>query len=779
MTFQKWHAQQESLSKRAVEILRLVADGMSDREIAERLVLTINTVKWYNRQIYSILGVGSRTQAIARARELQLLDEEDEAAPLPDAVQRTARYNGPAEANRFIGRKYTLEAIIRLLDTTHLLTLVGPPGTGKTRLALQIACDLADTFQHGVYFVSLAPIHDAAHVTNAIASALGINESRGRPLIETLKQVLHDSHMLLILDNFEHLLPAATQVSELLAAAPYLTVLATSREPLHLYGEHEYAVPPLELPDPEYIGPQALADCESVALFMQRARAVRSDFELTPANALDIARICVRLEGLPLAIELAASRIKLLTPRLLLARLGSRLDTLTGGAQDLPARQQTLRNTLEWSYNLLNEGEKLLFARLAVFQGGCSLDAIEAVCAEALPMDIFDGLISLVDKSLIRQSEALGGEPRFVMLETIHEYAWEQLRASDEAAMMQQRHTEYFVQMAERAAPELRQSGFSYWMNRLENEDNNLLAVLEWSLEDGDVELGLRLVAALRDFWLMSSRFMQAENWTQCALAKSKTLAPPLRIGALTTAGIVLYYSSQQRALQKRLLQDALELTRVADDQHNKAWALVFLGMASVGQASEYEEARATIEAGLNLFRELGHKPGMAQAFNSMGELMRIHGDLEGAQAAYEACLRVVRETGEKRREAMSLNNLGCVTMHRGDVQRAKQLFRNALSKRLEVGHDKRGSVTNILFLAGAIAATGDPERAARLFGAAKALLEPMGVGLEPGDQPEYDRDLAVVRAQIDDATFQMCWQEGRALSLEQAAAYALEYDDA
>jgi predicted ATPase/DNA-binding CsgD family transcriptional regulator len=775
----KWQIQNESLSKRAIEILRLLAEGMSDREVAERLVMTTNTVKWYNRQIYSILGVGSRTQAIARARELQLLDAEFEAAPSVDVVKEPPKHNLPIEATRFVGRKHEIEAIKSLLKTAHLLTLVGPPGTGKTRLALQIAWEVMGNFRDGVYFVSLAPLNDPTQVTNAIANAVDVKETHGRPLIETLKQMLRKSEMLLILDNFEHLLSAATQVSELLSAAPHLKVLATSREPLHLYSEQEYVVPPMELPDTEQLDLNVLAACESATLFLQRARAVRPDFELTAENAADVAKICVRLEGLPLAIELAAARIKLLTPQILLSRLGNRLATLRGGAQDLPLRQQTLYNTIEWSYNLLNEGEKMLFARLAVFRGGCSLDAIEAVCEAGLPMDVFDGVASLVDKSLLQQTESIGGEPRFVMLETIHEYAWEQLRASDETPLIQRRHAEYFVQLTERAEPELRRAGFSYWMSRLETEENNLTAALEWSLEGGAVESGLRLVAALRDFWMMSSRFIQAENWSQRALSKSENASPHLRIRALITVGMSIYYTSHDRELQKQILQQAIDLARAVNDKLNLAWALALLGISYVGLRDEYEDALCYAEDALSIFRELDFKPGMAQTLNIIGELTRVYGDNESAQKAYEECLRLVRETGEKRREAMTLNNLGCVMMRRSDAKQAEQLFRSALVKRLEVGHDKRGAITNVLFLAGAIAVNGDLERATRLFGAAEALLEPMGVGLEPADQPEHDRNLALVRSQLDDATFQMCWNEGRLLSFEQAAAYALERGEA
>ncbi|MEZ4668564.1 MAG: LuxR C-terminal-related transcriptional regulator [Anaerolineae bacterium] len=764
----------EALNSRAVEILQLLAEGLSDREIADRLYLTINTVKWYNRQIYSILGVGSRTQAIARAHELQLLDAE-KSAPFNSAAPAALSSNLPAETTRFIGRARERAAIIQMLETVHLLTLVGPPGTGKTRLAITVGRETTQYFPDGVYFISLAPISDPALVVYAIATALGVTETIGQPVNKALKQFLRPRYILLILDNFEHLLVAAPEVSELLAAAPHLKVMATSREPLHLYGEHEYAVPPLDLPDFNHLNPRALADCESTALFMQHARAVRSDFELTPENAADIAQICMRLEGLPLAIELAAARSKLLSPRALLDRLENRLDTLTGGAQDLPARQRTLRNTIEWSYNLLDDGERTLFARLGIFHGGCSLEAVEAVCGDNLPMDVFDGLESLVNKSLIQQKELPGGESRFVMLETLHEYALEQLLNSGEAPTIYRQHAEFFVQLAEHAEPELRRGGFTYWMNRLENEYSNLLIALEWSLGDGDAELGLRLVATLRDFWVMSDRYVQAQNWAQRALTKSTNITPDVRIRVLLSAGLTLFYGSREHQLQQRLLGEAVELARATDDKLNLAWACIFRAVTSIGHADEYEEAVSTAEQGLSLFRTLDFKPGMAQALNIIGELTRVQGDDDWAQRVYEECLDIVRRSGELRREAMILNNMGCILMHQADYQRAETLFKTALSQRIKVGHDKRGCLTNILYLAGAIAATGHPERAARLFGASYALLESIGVELEPGDKPEHERDLSFVRAHLNDQTFNKHWNEGRDMTLQQTIDYALQ----
>jgi non-specific serine/threonine protein kinase len=344
---------------------------------------------------------------------------------------------------------------------------------------------------------------------------------------------------------------------------------------------------------------------------------------------------------------------------------------------------------------------------------------------------------------------------------------------------MHRRHAEYFVHLAERAEPELRGAGFPNWMSCLENEENNLQSALEWLLdasgEPDAAELGLRLVGALRDFWIMSSRFIQGQHWAERALSNGTTVSPRLRLRVLITAGAVLYYSSPQRALEQRLLEEASDLARAVDDTLNLAWALIYWGGAFVGQAAKYEEALSIVEEGLALFRALDFKPGLAQGLNTIGELARNYGDMELAQTAYEECLQLVRETGERRREAMMLNNLGCVMMHRGDAKQAKQLFKDALIRRLQVGHDKRGSITNILFFAGAIGATGDPARAARLFGAAAALLEPMGVGLEPADQPEYERDLTFVRSQLDPETFQDCWNEGCSMAFEQVVALALE----
>jgi predicted ATPase/class 3 adenylate cyclase len=393
------------------------------------------------------------------------------------------RNNLPLQPTPLIGREKEVSEVCDLLrgDETRLLTLTGPGGTGKTRLALQAAADLLDDFSDGAFLVPLATLTEAELLLPTVAETLGVRESGEQPLDESLKDYLSERRVLLVLDNFEQVLGAAPTVTELLAGAPGLKVLATSRAPLGLYGEKEYAVPPLSVPDVRHLPDlKTLSQYEAVRLFIERAKSAKADFEVTDDSAPAVAEICVRLDGLPLAIELAAARIKMLPPRAMLHRLGSRLKLLTGGARDLPERQRTLRGTIEWSHALLDEGERTLFGRLAVFSGGRTLEAIEAICdAEGdLPVDAFDGISSLVDKSLLRQEEGPGGEPRFVMLETVHEFAREKLRQSAEAEQIKRVHAEYFLTVAEEAFPELRGPHQLEWLERLEAEHDNMRAAL-------------------------------------------------------------------------------------------------------------------------------------------------------------------------------------------------------------------------------------------------------------------------------------------------------------
>ncbi len=766
----EWLPQASGLSRRAAEILGLLTEGLSDREIAERLVMTINTVKWYNRQIYRTLGVSSRTQAVVCARRAQLLDENSGATPTQRIMAPTPTHHLPVETTHFVGRTRELAAIERLLTLARLLTLVGPPGTGKTRLARQVGWEVADSFREGAHFVPLAPISDPALVPRAIASVLGISDTPNQPLMTTLQQALRERHLLLILDNFEHVLTATSCVSDLLAAAPHLKVLATSREPLHLYGEQEYEVPPLELPVMEHPDPQALTVCESTALFLQAAQAVRPDFQVSAENAVDIANICVRLDGLPLAIELAAARIKLLPPRALLARLNRRLETLTGGPSDLLARQQTMQNTIAWSYNLLNTDEKTLLARLSVFLGGCSLEAVEAVCGDTeREKNVLYTLSALVDKSLIQQRESSGGDPRFVMLETIRDYARERLVESGEADVISRRHAEYFVELAEQAEPELRLAQQWQWFHRLETDYANLRVVLRRSLDEGDsVVLGVRLAGALGLFWDACGYHAEGRQWSDRLLERLDTVPTTYHTKLLIAAGHMALRYDPDAA--QDCFDRALQISREVGDPINTAWALTFKGFA---MPRETELALALAREGLATFQELDYKPGIAQALNIIGQIANVAGDSAVAQRVYEECLAISQETGESRRVRFMLINLTFLALHAGEYERARDLATQGLHLALEMSN-KLDIADSLAGLAGVLGVTGQPQHAARLLGAWEAAFEWMGATALPSAKWEHDRTIAALRALLDDTTFKAAWAEGRAMSLQQAVESVL-----
>ena len=502
------------LNEREQEILKRLSAGLSDQQIADELFLSLNTIKWYNRQIYSKLGVKSRTQAIARGKDLVLPNSASGVSPLPLPL---ARYNLPTQPHLFIGRSREIAEVKQLLGTSRLLTLTGTGGTGKTRLALRVAAEVAEMFADGVCFVDLAPLSDHTLVAKTIAGTLGMLENPSEPQKDTLKRGLAQRELLLLIDNFEHVIKEAPLLSELLEATSRLKVLVTSREPLHLAKEQEYQVPPLSLPDVEEVSVPRLMASEAGLLFVRRAQMTLPRFEVSESTAPVIGRICTRLDGLPLAIELAAARSKLFSPQALLERLGGRgenapLRMLAGASRDAPPRQRTLRDSIEWSYNLLTANEKLLLARMAVFRGSCSLEAIESVCSEGLSIDVLDGLASLVDKNLVQQKEAPSAEPRFVMLEMIHEYVRERLKASSEEVTMRRRHAEYFVTLAERAEPELRLAGYDRWAQRFELDLENMRIVLEWSLSSEDLVPGVRLAAALCLFWYGMGIMLKATN---------------------------------------------------------------------------------------------------------------------------------------------------------------------------------------------------------------------------------------------------------------------------
>lgn len=762
---------EDTLSQREQEILQRLSTGLSDQQIADELVLSLNTVKWYNRQIYSKLGVSSRTQAIARATGLHVPAGGSAPSPL-------SRYNLPAQTALFVGRNHEIAEITRLLSASRLLTLTGPGGMGKTRLALRVAAQDATAFADGACFVDLAPLADHTLVAKAIAGALGVQEYSGEPLLDTLKRALAQRELLLLLDNYEHVIKAAPLVSELLAAAPRLKALVTSRESLRLVGEQEYPVPPLSLPAAEGVTVERLVASEAGLLFVRRAQMALPRFKPDETTAPVIGRICTRLDGAPLAIELAAARCKLFTPQALLEQLagtrdGSPLRALSGGSRDGPARLRTMRGSIAWSYDLLDADEKALFARLAVFRGGRSLEAIEAVCGAGLSIDPLDGLASLVDKSLVQQKEDSVGAPRFVMLEMIHEYARERLSASGEEEAMRRRHAEYFVAWAERAEPEFRRAGYEQWSRLFELDLGNLRTALEWSLSGGDVALGVRLAGALSLFWYGNGYHVEGRRWTQLLLERLDEAPRVYHPKFLISAGHMAFLYDLDAA--KPLFLRARDIAREVGDHLQEAWALALLGYTML---PEPQAAAPVVEESLALFRDLEHQPGMAQALNILGEIARFNGDDARARRAYEECLAVLRQTGERRRIIFIFNNLAFIAMHQGDVERVQELGRQALRLARDMGH-RLEMAKALPMLAWVMRMSGQAQRALRLLGASDSALESMGAFHQLNDKREMDVVIAAVRAQLDEASFAAALAEGRALTLEQAVALALDEQDA
>jgi non-specific serine/threonine protein kinase len=694
----------------------------------------------------------------------------------------------PAQSTPFIGRekeRMLLRVLLRRPDL-RLLTLIGPGGTGKTRLALQAAMELHDDFLDGIAFVALASISDPALVMPAIAKALGVMEAGDQPLGVRLSDALHDKQQLLLLDNFEHVLPAAPDIAVLLANAPRLKVLVTSRAALHLSGEREFAVPPLTVPNRAKLPPlDELAQFEALRLFVARAQAVKADFALTDENAAAVAEICRRLDGLPLAIELATARSKLFTPQALLARLEHCLTLLTGGPRDLPARQQTLRATIDWSYNLLDSWEQTLFAQLAVFVGGCTLEAAEAVTSELRieneelrnePHDqtflhssffILNLLESLVDKNLLQQTQGYAGEARFVMLETIHAYALERLTATAERAAIRRRHAAVFLALAEAAEIELEGAEQGTWLNRLQQEHDNLRAALDWVVEQEDAATGLRFARALRLFWFMRGHLTEG----RARLARILKLAggsAAARAKALDSAGFLARYQGDYTAAAA-IIDESLALWRAVGSNQGIADALSNLGYVALHQG-DYAAARSMYEESLNLYRALENEQGRADCLSHLGTAAFYQGDSVAAQDYHEESLAIWRALGDGEGVAYALYNLGDVFCFQGDDTAAVLRFKESLTTSVQLGWPL-GIVCAMEGVAGLAALYAHPEVALRLAGFAAWLRK--AIALSPPRQDVLARRLEPIRQALSESAYAAAWAEGEALALEHAVDYA------
>jgi predicted ATPase len=720
----------------------------------------------------------------------------------PDESQLASQTNLPAQLTPLVGRTREVEEVCALLrsEQTRLVTLSGPGGVGKTRLGIRVAEELAGEFADGVCFVPLAPVQKPDLVLSSIAGTLGLRELGEKPLSERLAEHLKEKELLLILDNFEQVVEAAPQVAELLAVCPRLKVLTTSREVLHLSCERVFPVSPLRLPDPKRLTKdhQTFSEFEAIAYFFERAQAFKPDLRLTAENAPMVAEICVRLDGLPLGIQLAAARLRLLSPRAILERLRRRLRLLKGGPQDAPVRQKTLRDAIGWSYELLGAQERLLFGRLSVFAGGCTLEAAEAVCdpGEELTEEVLDLLASLMDKSLLYRAEVEDGKGRFWMLETVKEYDLERLEAAGEEREARHGHAAYYLALAEEARQELTGPRQTEWFDRLENEHDYLRAALSWSLERGDAETALQMNAELWWFWCKRGHLSEGCRWLEEALGKCAS-PTPARAEALNGAGVLARNQSDYE--QARVwLEESLALWRDLGDKRGAADVLINLGTVALDRG-DYPRAAAFFDESMPLRRELGDRWGLALALNYLGVTVRAQNNLADAVAMFEESLKLFCALGDKASTAMALNNLGEVAedqdeyekaaayyqeslaMYRevedkegialmarhlgrisriqGDYGRAATLYDESLRLYTQLGN-KLGIATALEAIAALHAACGQPEPATRVWPAAETLRGEISAPLENMERTKHEAIIAAARKALGEAAFANAWAE-------------------
>jgi len=799
--------------------IRKIRQALKDVPEQPRFVQTI-TGRGY-RFIAAVLDPNSDpTESIAR----ETGTVRDSVSEKPTRKIGARGTNLPLQRTGFVGRESELAAAEELLlcPNVRLLTVSGAGGIGKTRFAIQLATGLAEHFSGGSYFVSLASLKDPGLIASAIIQTLGIREARGKSPLQMLKECLEYSArkpMLLLLDNFEHLLSGGPSIAELLAASPSLKIMVTSREALHVYGEHEFPIPRLAVPDARSSNSvEIISGYAAVALFVQRAVAAKPDFALDRENAADVSEICFHLDGLPLAIELAAARVKVLPPTSMQKRLGDRLQLLTGGACDLPKRQQTLRAAIDWSHDLLTPAEQKLFRRVSVFVGGCTLEAAEAVCdtRSDLGLDVFEAMASLVNKSLLQQIEQpSSSETRFLLLETIREYALEKLAASGERASTSRAHAAYCLVLAEEAAAGQSGEQAAQWLDRFVLEHDNFRAGLAWLIETGDAEWGLRLGAAMFPFWEVQEYLAEGRDWMG-KLLNLERADPPTRTHARAFfASGALAAAQGDYASADALTGKSLEIMRQLGD---KQGAAVYVNALAViaRDRGDFPAALSLFEESLFLWRELADQKAIARSINNLANILKLQGDIGRAALLYEECLSIFRQLGDQAGIAWSMNSQGDVARDQGDFSAARALYDRSLAIFRELGdlwgiagtladlgnlareqkdflsarsryqeslkafravEHKRG-VARVLECFACLAANQlESARALRFAGAASALRQHLGAPLAPAEQEKLDAILKPAQQLLGEAASATAWLQGLEMLPEKAIEDALICD--